>query len=74
MALARILHQQPQLAIMDEPFSAMDTALGKDLLDKVLGAGISVLMTGQPDCPMAMHADRTYALCNIGDGSWVSNS
>ena len=46
MALARLLHQQPELVLADEPLSALDPVLADDVLSTLLQA---------PGCLISLH-------------------
>ena len=69
--MARLLFQLPKLAVLDEPFSAMSKAMGQMMLEALMKSGITVLITGQLDCPWKQHVERRLSLSMTGDGSWV---
>jgi len=62
LAFARVLHQAPRLAIMDEPVAAVSVDQGKYLLGLLQGAGIAVLLTGQIGCSCMEYVDDVTEL------------
>ena len=46
VALARLLRQQPQLVLADEPLSALDPVIAEDVLSQLLN---------QPSCLISLH-------------------
>lgn len=71
LAVARLLYQLPQLAVLDEPFSAMSEALGGAMLEAIMKSGITILMTGQIDCHWKQHFEDRLSLSDVSDGSWT---
>ena len=70
LAIARLLHQRPQLVILDEPFNSVSSNLGRALFKALEAAGITILMTGQLDSSFAKLLHSRYILSGTGDGSW----
>ena len=71
MAIARVLHQAPKLAILDEPFSSMSEAMGKEMLQALITSGVTVLITAQLGCPAVGCIRRQVTLSGKGDGTHV---
>ncbi len=49
LSFARMLYHHPQLAVMDEPISAVGTGVGIHLLQLLQQQGITAIVTGQAD-------------------------
>ena len=49
LAFARVLFHRPQLAVMDEPVSAVGTSVGRNLMQLLQCAKIAAIVTGQAD-------------------------
>jgi len=62
LAFARVLHQAPRLAIMDEPVAAVSAEQGAHLLGLLKEAGIAVLLTGQLGCACMKYVERVIVL------------
>lgn len=67
LAVARVLHQHPSLAVLDEGLCAVSVSQAYRLLRLLQRAGIAVLLTAQPDSPLRSVAH--HVCCLAGDGS-----
>ena len=70
IAIARVLLARPQLACLDEPFSALGTDQARQLLQVLKAAGVALLVTSQLDSNLACEFDKGIRL--DGDGAWSS--
>ena len=62
VALARLLHQLPQLVLADEPLSALDPVLADDVLTTLLELPGCLISLHRPD--LMHHFDRVLGLRN----------
>ena len=62
VALARLLHQLPQLVLADEPLSALDPVLADDVLTTLLELPGCLISLHRPD--LMYHFDRVLGLRN----------
>ena len=62
VALARLLHQLPQLVLADEPLSALDPVLADDVLTTLLELPGCLISLHRPD--LMRHFDRVLGLRN----------
>ena len=69
LAIARLLVQQPVLAVLDEATSAMSPAMEAGAYAALAEAGISVLSFGQRPLLRALHA-HTVVLDGDSGGGW----
>ena len=60
VALARLLHQQPELVLADEPLSALDPVLADDVLSTLLQAPGCLISLHRPD--LIQQFDRVLGL------------
>lgn len=60
VALARLLHQQPELVLADEPLSALDPVLADDVLTTLLQAPGCLISLHRPE--LIHHFDRVLGL------------
>eukprot|EP00884_Botryococcus_braunii_P011524 jgi/Botrbrau1/20372/Bobra.0006s0035.1 len=70
LAVARVLHQHPALAVLDEGLSALSVLQAYRLLSLLQRAGIAVLLSAQPDSPLRSVAHRVISLAGDGSGRW----
>lgn len=71
VAIARVLHQSPLLAVLDESVTAMSIKQGQHMLELLQLAGISICMTGQIDCCSTAFFRNILTISGDGRGSWT---
>jgi len=71
LAVARLLLEQPPLAILDEATSAVGAEVTADLYGAIRSAGIAVLTLGQRDSPVRAQHDAVVSLVADGGGGWA---
>ncbi|MFS0728050.1 ABC transporter ATP-binding protein [Paenibacillus sp. 1P07SE] len=75
VALARALAPGPELLLMDEPFSSLDTALKQSIRSELRAilqsSGISCLLVSHDEEDVAAICDRTL---RVADGQWLEGT
>jgi putative ATP-binding cassette transporter len=72
LAFARVLHQHPAVAILDEATSGLSSAQACRLLALLKRAGIAVLLTAQPGSPLRHMGEKALLLSGDSTGTWTS--